>query len=117
MTAENAGIEIVDDTPPATDRELAELIQAQSAEIERLSAENKGLHGLQGEVEKLQETLGTTKALGDLVTELRAMAAASTTAARPEVSDLQKAADAGDQKAYRKIRRGQMADNSAGQGR
>ena len=90
---------------------MTELIRAQATEIERLSAENKGLFGLQGEVEKLQETLGTTKALGELVTELRTMAAGSSTVAQPEVSKLQQAADAGDMKAYRKIRQGQIAEN------
>lgn len=95
----------------ASDKELAGLIKAQAAEIERLRAENKGLSGLQGEVTKLQETLGTTKALGELIIELKSMAAGSSTVESNEVSDLEKAAAAGDMKAYRKIREAQIAEN------
>ena len=95
--------------PKASDKELADLIKAQASEIERLSAENKGLTGLQDEVTKLQETLGTTKALGDLITELKSMATGGSTTKQNEVSDLQKAADAGDMKTYRKLREAQRA--------
>ena len=96
--------------PKASDKELADLIKAQAAEIKRLSDENKGLTGLQEEVTKLQETLGTTKAIGELVAEMKAMAAGNHAQTEEEkaMSDLQKAAEAGDMKKYRKLRKAQM---------
>jgi len=88
----------------ATDKELTELIKAQSARIKELEAESAGFKELQSEVTKLQETMATNKSLSELVAELKNMSVASAGGGEEKVDPLQAAAEAHDMKAYRKLR-------------
>lgn len=101
-----------DDKPKASDKEVAELIKAQAAEIERLKTENAGIGELKTQVETLQSTLGTQSSITELIEQVKAMNAAGdqpVTEQEKAASELQKAADAGDMKTYRKLREAQRA--------
>ena len=93
------------DNPPTTD-ELTGLIKAQATRISELEADAATHTGLQAEVAKLQETLGTQTSLTELVEQLKTMNTANPapTESDKHASALQKAAEAGDQKAFRKLR-------------
>ena len=99
------------DDPPTTD-ELTELIKAQQSHITQLEADATTHAGLKAEVAKLQETLGTQTSLTELVEQLKTMNTANPapTESDKHASALQKAAEAGDQKAFRKLR--QQAQNA-----
>ena len=97
--------------PPTTD-ELTGLIKAQATRISELEAEAETHTGLKAEVTKLQETLGTQTSLTELVEQLKTMNAAGhqpVTEHDRAASELQKAADAGDMKTFRKLRQAQQA--------
>ena len=101
-----------DDKNKATDKEVAELIKAQAAEIERLKTENAGISELKTQVETLQSTLGTQSSITELIEQVKVMnedRKQPVTEAEKQASALQAAADAGDMKTFRKLREAQRA--------
>ncbi len=101
-----------DDKPKASDKEVAELVKAQAERIKQLETEAATHTGLKDEVTKLQEALGTQTSLTELVDQLKTMNAAGKdeqTEQEKAMTDLQKAADAGDMKTFRKLREAQRA--------
>lgn len=106
MSEENDNVD--NDNKEATTDELASLIKAQAKRIGELESEATTSKGLKDEVAKLQETLGTQTSLAELVEQLKTMNASSgqpITEEQKAMTDLQKAADAGNMKAYRKLRK------------
>lgn len=97
----------VDDNK-ATDKELAELIKSQAARIKELETENANITELKAEVEGLQSTLGTRSSIAELVEQVKIMNADHKVEQQTEqekaMTKLQKAAEAGDMKAFRKMR-------------
>lgn len=107
------------DGEKVSNAEIKALLRAQKEEIDRLRTENKNLKlendnksSIEEQVAELQKTLGTTKAMGELVDELKALRAAEGGGSGDnELSDLEKAAEAGDMKSYRKIRQQQIEES------
>ena len=111
-TGENVDETVNDGGTPATTEEISALIKSQAERIKQLEAENAGIGELKSQVEELQATLGTQSSLSELVDQLKTLNAAGKGAISEEeraMSDLQKAAEAGDMKTYRKLRTEQQA--------
>ena len=88
---------------------MAELIKSQAARIKELEAENTKITELKAEVEGLQSTLGTRSSIAELVEQVKIInsdhkAEQQQTEQEKSMSKLQKVAEAGDMKAFRKMR-------------
>ena len=118
MTNENEdkGNENTGDDNKSIDKDAAELIKVLSARNKELEEENadyrQNYDGLKGEVSKLQETLGTQSSMAELVDQLKTLNAdrkPAQTEQEKAASELQAAADAGDMREFRRLRKAQQA--------
>lgn len=107
---ENENDDTSNENKTPTVDELSELIKAQQSRISELEGDAATHQGLQAEVAKLQETLGTQTSLTELVEQLKVMNTGSPgqTEAEKHANALQEAADAGDMKTFRKLRKQQV---------
>ena len=105
-----------EDDNKATDTELAELIKSQAERIKELESENVNITQLKAEVEGLQSSLGTRSSIAELVEQVKIMNADHKTEQLTEqekaMSKLQKVAEAGDMKTFRKMREKDLSKKS-----
>ena len=106
MADENDDVNNDDDKAPTLE-EMGELIKAQQTRIGELETDAATHQGLQAEVAKLQETLGTQTSLTELVEQLKTMNSGSVaqTESEKHANALQDAADNGNMKEFRRLRK------------